>query len=429
VAEHQPANKNRMTPELSTFAARLREFIAAFVPVAADVRRLSSKPEDGTQFAQAKNEPSHVGGYDEQFNCLALELFALQFANNSAYRALCEARRITPLIVSHWSQIPAVPTAAFKELEITCLAPAERTCVFHSSGTTEQRPSRHFHNADSLSVYEASVWPWFAAHVAVDVRRLNSNGAKITGRMEVDQSLRKSPATVGVVILTPPPAEAPGSSLVHMFNFIRLKLGAATGAFVGRVGDNGAWVVDFDAARTALASMESRPLLILGTAFSFVHLLDEMSAQNLRFELPADSRVMETGGYKGRSRTLPKAELHALITDRFGVPASNIICEYGMSELSSQAYDAARLKSEGQSLKSGRVFHFPPWARVQIVSPETGHEVGEGGTGLLRVFDLANVFSVLAIQTEDVAVRCSDGFELIGRAQLAEPRGCSLMTV
>ena len=214
-----------------------------------------------------------------------------------------------------------------------------------------------------------------------------------------------------------------------MFNFIRCNLGVGQGAFVGRVGADGAWTVDFDAARAALTVDDSRPLLVLGTAFSFVHLLDELTAGNARLQLPPGSRVMETGGYKGRSRTLPKAELHALITERLGVPASHIVCEYGMSELSSQAYDMASLKSDVQSEKSERIFHFPPWARVQIISPETGREVGEGETGLLRVFDLANVFSVLAIQAEDLAVRCGDGFELIGRAQLAEPRGCSLMTV
>ena len=81
-----------------------------------------------------------------------------------------------------------------------------------------------------------------------------------------------------------------------------------------------------------------------------------------------------------------------------------------------------------QTRHSSRHFHFPPWARVQIISPETGREVADGETGLIRIFDLANVFSVAAIQTEDLGIRRGDGFELIGRAQLAEPRGCSLMT-
>jgi len=111
--------------------------------------------------------------------------------------------------------------------------------------------------------------------------------------------------------------------------------------------------------------------------------------------------------------------LHAFITERLGVSRENIICEYGMSELSSQAYDTG---------SRSRVFRFPPWARVQIISPETGREVAEGETGLIRILDLANVYSVAAIQTEDLGILRGDGFELVGRAPRAEPRGCSLMT-
>jgi hypothetical protein len=128
--------------------------------------------------------------------------------------------------------------------------------------------------------------------------------------------------------------------------------------------------------------------------------------------------------------------LHALITEHLGIPPENIVCEYGMSELSSQAYDSVasdewRVTGKGGASRRPspvtRHFRFPRWARVQIISPETGREVADGETGLIRVFDLANVFSVMAIQTEDLAVRRGDGFELIGRVQLAEPRGCSLM--
>jgi hypothetical protein len=89
---------------------------------------------------------------------------------------------------------------------------------------------------------------------------------------------------------------------------------------------------------------------------------------------------------------------------------------------------ASPLLRPGQARSESSVFRFPPWARVQIISPETGREVADGETGLIRIFDLANVFSVAAIQTEDLGVRRGDGFELIGRASFAEPRGCSLMT-
>ncbi len=223
-----------------------------------------------------------------------------------------------------------------------------------------------------------------------------------------------------------------------MFETVRQKIGAAKTAFVGAIATDGAWTLDLEAALGALNSsrVTRHPSLLLGTAFSFVHLLDWLAENNLRVQLPTGSRVMETGGYKNRSRAMPKEELHALITEYLGVPGENIICEYGMSELSSQAYAVTgdTWQVTGESASSCHLssvtghFHFPPWARVQIVSPETGSEVADGETGLIRVLDLANVFSVMAVQTEDLGIRRGNGFELMGRAQFAEPRGCSLMT-
>jgi hypothetical protein len=218
-----------------------------------------------------------------------------------------------------------------------------------------------------------------------------------------------------------------------MFETVRREVGAPESVFVGRTAADGSWTLDFDATLAALdhnAKLETQnSKLLLGTAFSFVHLLDFLRERNRSFQLPAGSRAMETGGYKGRSRSMPKLELHALINHRLGIPPAHIVCEYGMSELSSQAYDGKGQRSEVRGQNSARGFHFPPWARVQIISPETGREAAEGETGLLRVFDLANVYSVMAIQTEDLGVRRGDGFELIGRAERAEPRGCSLNAV
>ncbi len=389
-------NKHRMNQELSTFAARLRESILS-------------------------------GFQNESFDALALELFALQFKYNSAYRKICEARRLTPEVAEHWTQIPAVPTAAFKELELTSLEAKERTAVFHSSGTTEQKPSRHFHNAESLALYEASLLNWFEQNFFAN------------SKLKIHLS-RQSEATAKnskLVFLTPPPDWVPNSSLVHMFETVRQRIGRASvpanrPEFLGKLAADGLWTLDFKATLAALGDnsklITQNSKLIFGTAFSLVHLLDFLVENNLRFQLPENSRVMETGGYKNRSRSLPKSELHALITERLGVPRENILCEYGMSELSSQAYDSEIKNSKLKIQNSERQFRFPPWARAQIISPETNREVCDGETGLIRVFDLANVFSVAAIQTEDLAIRRGDGFELIGRAQLAEPRGCSLMT-
>jgi hypothetical protein len=443
VAENQPANKNRMTTELSHFAEQLRSAIQGRDAVLRRPVGVARQPY-----------------LEPEFDSLALELFALQFKHNAAYRKICEARGLTPKVVEHWMRIPAVPTSVFKELELTGLTPGERTTIFNSSGTTGQKPSRHFHNAESLAVYEVSLWQGFQANVVIGAP--NSDSACFQSDIVLADSEIGAPSArqFQLIILTPPPALAPHSSLVHMFETVRRKLGAAETALVGKLAADGSWTLNFDATLAALnLSLVTRhPSLLLGTAFSFVHLLDFMAENNLRFDLPAGSRVMETGGYKNRSRSMPKTELHQLITERLGVPPSHIICEYGMSELSSQAYDTdlerrsptrrdavgvqalacsdGTLKRELQHAGSEtgappdvRHFHFPRWARVQIISPETGREVADGETGLIRVFDLANVFSVMAIQTEDLGVRRENGFELIGRVQLAEPRGCSLMAV
>lgn len=373
VAENQPITKYRMNRELSNFAARL-------LPLMREPARPVS---------------------NKTFNELALELFELQFRCNAPYRKICEVRKASPQTVEHWTQAPAIPTAAFKELDLTVISTGQRTAVFHSSGTTGQKPSRHYHCAESLAVYEASLWTWFQVH--------------LKGSDEF-------------LFLTPNRSDAPRSSLVHMFETVRLKCGHPESVFAGCLAADGSWAIDFAAVikRLKAAGESGGRLTVMGTAFSFVHLLDYLEQNRLKFHLPAGSRVMETGGYKNRSRVMPKLELHGLIQERLGVPAEQVICEYGMSELSSQAYDSCI----GPQLlnRHPRSFHFPPWAQVRIISPETGREVAEGEAGLIRMHDLANVFSVAAIQTEDLGVRRGAGFELLGRAQLAEPRGCSLMT-
>jgi len=341
---------------------------------------------------------------EAQFNSLARELFGLQFSSVAPYRLLCASRQIAPETLTDWRQIPAVPTSAFKEFEFTSLAPAERAAVFHSSGTTGHRPSRHFHSSRSLTVYEASLLPWFKRHMLAgsDVRPV-------------------------ILSLAPPPEQAPHSSLVHMFAAVSRAFDSHDSRFAAAAGTDNSWTLDTSASLAALrhAEQSGRPILALGTAFMFMHLLDALEQQGLSIVLPPGSRVMETGGYKGRSRELPKPELHALITALLGIPASHLVCEYGMSELSSQAYDRVAGDAPGAT---ARVFHFPHWCRALVICPETGREVSNGETGLLRIFDLANVRSVMAIQTEDLAVRSGDGFELLGRATLAESRGCSLMT-
>jgi Acyl-protein synthetase, LuxE len=384
-----------MIHDLTSYLAQLRKFIQ---------RSSSDSLSSDDSFPETEGA----------FNHLAQTLFRLQYTTNAPYGGFCERLRVSPDTISHWPEIPAIPAPAFKELELTCLALADRTTVFHSSGTTEQQPSRHFHNAQSLGIYEQSLLPWFKAHLLAGL----------------DESVSREPAGSGyrlpMLFLTPSAVFAPHSSLAYMFEAVRREFGSADSSFVGQA--NGTWTIDLEKAVCRLRQFISagHPVVLLGTAFNFVHLLDSFVQENVCFNLPEGSCVLETGGYKGQSRSLPKTELHELITRRLGIPPGRIVCEYGMSELSSQAYDSFAGRA---GALSERVFHFAPWARAQVISPETGREVSDGEAGLLRVFDLANVASVLAIQTEDLAIRHGDGFELIGRAAEAEPRGCSLMTL
>ena len=275
-----------MNQELSNFGARLRETISfgghCFV---------NAPINQGSDEAL----PS-MRGDDAIFNQFALDLFALQIKHNGAYRIICAARGLTPEAVGHWTQIPAVPTTAFKELELSCIPPDQRTAVFHSSGTSKQKPSRHFHCPASLELYEASLWSWFHRHVVPECGIRN--------------------AEFGILILAPPPGQAFHSSLVHMFEIVRRNMGGASvpasrSEFVGTIISDGSWTLHFDAVIAALNAslITRRPSLILGTAFSFVHLLDFLNEHDLRFRLPPGSRVMETGGYKNRSRAMPKGRV------------------------------------------------------------------------------------------------------------------------
>jgi hypothetical protein len=356
------------------------------------------------EFMLASSLPTCLPPAGDRYAALARELFATQFKAVPAYRALAVHQGRTPATVTDSRDIPAVPTAAFKEFEFTSLAPDRRERMFHSSGTTQHLPSRVFHDAASLALYATSAQIWFQRHL-------------------LPEAGEDAGARFRFVMLTPPAGQAPHSSLACMGDFVADRFGDGQTRWFGRLGPDGAWKLEADALRTELESNTAAqtPVCLFGTAFSFVHLLDHLAATGSTLRLPPGSRVMETGGYKGRSRTMPRTELHAQLTRRLGVPAAYIVGEYGMCELASQAYDGVAGGT------APRRFQFPPWARAVVVSPETGREVPEGEAGLLRVYDLANVRSVLAVQTEDLALRRSGGFELLGRASLAEARGCSLL--
>jgi hypothetical protein len=305
-----------------------------------------------------------LGGARASFEALALEVFAFQFEHNLPFRAFCELKQRTPDTVADWREIPAVPTRSFKDLPIICFPAAEAVAEFHTSGTTRALAGKHFFK--TLALYDAGSVPWFNAHLFPDGNRLP------------------------ILSLVP---ETPHSSLAHMCRTV-----------------GGRYVEQLEVV--------TEPVCLLGTAFHFLNLLDA----GLELRLPPGSRAMETGGFKGRSREISKPELYALFEQHLGIPATHVVNEYGMTELSTQFYD--------QTLRIGRqtdTKFAPPWARVLITDPTTGEEVPAGTRGLIRVFDLANLWSAMCVQTEDWGVATGDGgFAVLGRATSAEVRGCSL---
>jgi acyl-CoA synthetase (AMP-forming)/AMP-acid ligase II len=338
-----------------------------------------------------QREPEHRD--DARFERLALALFAFQFDANVPYGRFCAARGVTPTSVRSWREIPAVPTGAFKELPLRCF-PAERCRhVFRTSGTSLAR--RGELQLDTLALYEASLVASFEHGVLPDL----GPGERLP-----------------MLVLAPPPAEAPDSSLSHMFGVMQARRGAPGGGFFVRGG-----ALAVEELLAALRSTSAGPALLCGTAFAFVHLLEALEARGLRLALPQGTRVMETGGFKGRSRELPRERLHAWLGERLGVPPERIVNQYGMTELGSQFYDSVIAEPHAPRKK-----HVPAWVRVRIVDPESARDVPAGEVGAIQIVDLANTGSVLAIATADLGVQRGDGFEVLGREAGAEARGCSI---
>jgi hypothetical protein len=332
---------------------------------------------------------------EERFTRLALALFRHQFDHCPPYRRFCEGRGARPGAIGHWSEIPAVPTGAFKEVALRSFPPEATVHVFRTSGTSvERRGALHL---DTLALYEASLVPTFERGVLPDLA---------------------AGAPVHFVVLAAAPEEAPDSSLSHMFGVMLRRRGDDASGFFLRGGR-----LDLAPLVDALANAEGAeaPTALCGTAFAFVHLLEALAARGTGFRLPASARIMETGGFKGRARERSREALYAALGTQLGVPEERIVNQYGMTELGSQFYDSV-LRFPGAPRRKLA----PPWTRVRIVDPESGASSRPGDVGAIRIVDLANTGSVLAVQTADLGRAGEGGFQVLGRAAGAEARGCSI---
>ena len=340
---------------------------------------------------------AHAPLDDGELDALARDVFAHQYACNAPYRAFCDRRGATPETVAGWEDVPAVPTDAFKAAALVCGDPAGAAAVFRTSGTTQGRERRGTHYVPDLALYDAALRAGFTAHLLPD-------GAHPL-----------------VLSLVPDPAGLPDSSLSHMVGEVMRDFGApGSGWFVSADGGIAHRELS-DALRAAEA--DGTPVCIPGTAFAFVHWLDALRASGERFRLPEGSRVMDTGGFKGRAREVTRDDLYAAIRDRLGIAPRWCVNEYGMTEMSSQFYDGA---AGSAAAPAERMHAWPAWVRTRATDPETLRPLPDGQVGVLRHCDLANLNSVMAIQTADLGFTTPEGFRVLGRAQGAEARGCSI---
>ena len=337
-----------------------------------------------------------------EYDRWAARVFCWQVAHNEAYRGYCAGRGATAEDVSTWKDVPPVPTSAFRHLNLSSLEPDRSPeVVFRTSGTTGGTGRRGAHPVASLALYHASLLPAFRTHLAPE-------GGPLP-----------------VLALLPSVTDAPDSSLGHMVATVMSGLGAAGSVWLA--GPDGALDEGRLIASLRAVEGERRPVLVVTTAFSLVHALDLLAHANVRVRLPEGSRLMETGGFKGRSRTVAREDLYGTVRERLDIPQERIVNEYGMTELLSQFYEPVLADPSLGRLPLAERFHVaPPWVRTRVLDPITLYPVAAGQPGLLCHHDLANAGSVACVLTEDMGVAQGVGFRLVGRAAGAEPRGCSL---
>ncbi|WP_394826225.1 hypothetical protein [Pendulispora albinea] len=325
----------------------------------------------------------------EPFDALARDLARFQARYVAGYTNLIRARGLDPERFERAADAPAVPTDAFKVARVSAFPEAETPVVFRTSGTTVGDRGSHFFR--DPSTYDA-------AAVAFARRTL----------------LRGFPERVHVLVLGPSAVDLPDSSLCHMNEAFVRAFGLPGDGDVYFLRNDILDVAALDETVARILVTSDAPVLLLATAFACVYLLDAVGDSG--FRLPKGSRVMQTGGFKGKTREVEPSVLRRDLARAFHISPDDVLGEYGMTELSSQFYED----------RGGGIYLEPPWARVVPVDPVTLEPVEEGAEGIARIEDLMNVDSAFALLAADRVRRVPGGFELLGRAPGAPPRGCSL---
>ena len=311
------------------------------------------------------------------FEALALEVFKFQFKNNKVYRSFCDLLYKHPSDIKSINEIPFLPIQFFKSHNVLSTSlPIEKT--FTSSGTTGSITSKHL--VSDLKLYEASYLKAFK---------------HFYGQIE----------DYVVLALLPSYLERNGSSLIYMVNDLIDKSKQAKSGF---------YLNNLEELAETIKTLESQEqkTLLIGVSFALLDLV-ETDQFNLKH-----TTIMETGGMKGRRKEIIRQELHQILQKGFGV--NQIHSEYGMTELLSQAYS-----------KGNGIFECPPWMKIVTRDTEDALSIQQPNkTGGINVIDLANLNSCSFIATQDLGKVYDNGeFEIIGRFDNSDIRGCNLMAL
>jgi hypothetical protein len=310
-------------------------------------------------------------GGDGCFEAAALEVYRYQFGSNLAYRNYSEALGRTPENVTAWREIPAVPADVFKlpGASMRCFPQNEIQGFFLTSGTTREVRGKHEYR--DLELYEASVKGCW--------REL--------GLPEISKPW----------FFSQPAKDAPHSSLVRMFEILN---------------EGGEWLLDAEGGWLSEKFLPSGAASILGTSLALWRFCEESEP----VKLPEGSWIFETGGSKGLRESHSPSEVRQRLAEHFSLPESRILNEYGMTELFSQFYKWGDAETH----------QGPAWTAIRVVDVFSGNPAAAGEVGYLEIIDLANLDSVSAIRTQDLAIATGErSFILIGRDPSAVARGCS----
>ncbi|WP_166960836.1 acyl transferase [Yeosuana marina] len=314
---------------------------------------------------------------EQKFTELALDVFNYQFKNNTVYRSFCDLLYKHPSDVKTIKDIPFLPIQFFKTHEVLSSQNNIQT-TFTSSGTTGSKTSKHL--VTNLDIYKNSFTKGF-------------------------EQFYGSVNNYVILALLPSYLEREGSSLIYMVDAMITQ---------SKHSESGFYLNNLDELKNTLTLLDSqgKKILLIGVSFALLDLIE-----TYQFSLN-NTIVMETGGMKGRRKELIREELHSQLKVGFGV--ESIHSEYGMTELLSQAY------SQGNG-----VFNTPNWMKVLARDTEDALSIlPTGKSGGLNVIDLANINSCSFIATQDLGrVYKDDSFEVIGRFDHSDIRGCNLMVL